>query len=273
MGWLERLWKSGRKSPRRGAPELTPPSSQLAFVLLPTATAPTVTAVLEAAAEQPGLVSRLRADPDQGRALQFTIAGVGDVMVALAPMPIPGGEAEAHFELSVCRFAHHHELGEHAAHLIVALPEASGSPRDGLECFTQLLAALVRATSAVGVYWGDVFATHSAEFFVEIASDPNPALRMMLWNGVSRQAEDGGRVSLLSLGMGRLGLPDLLVTGAREHVVEALQMFFDLLSYVAQRGEPIPDGDTIGVSATDRHEVRYVPSPADSSQVVWRIDL
>jgi Domain of unknown function (DUF4261) len=50
-------------------------------------------------------------------------------------------------------------------------------------------------------------------------------------------------------------------------------MFFDSLSYVTQRGEPLPDGDTIGREGGERVPVHYVPSPLDKSKQVWRIEL
>ena len=50
-------------------------------------------------------------------------------------------------------------------------------------------------------------------------------------------------------------------------------MMFDLLTYLANRGVAIPDGDTVGRSADEKLKVRYVPSPIDESKKVWRVEL
>jgi hypothetical protein len=54
---------------------------------------------------------------------------------------------------------------------------------------------------------------------------------------------------------------------------DALATFFDLLAYLAERGEPLPEGDTVGRSADERLPVRYVPSPIDPGKTVWRVEL
>jgi hypothetical protein len=54
---------------------------------------------------------------------------------------------------------------------------------------------------------------------------------------------------------------------------DALATFFDLLAYVTDRGEPIPEGDTVGRTAGERLEVAYAPSPIDGSKQVWRVEM
>lgn len=48
---------------------------------------------------------------------------------------------------------------------------------------------------------------------------------------------------------------------------------FDLLAYVAQRGEAIPEGETVGRTDEERLRVRYVTSPLNSKAKVWRVEL
>lgn len=78
---------------------------------------------------------------------------------------------------------------------------------------------------------------------------------------------------MLSLGMKQLNLPDLLLIAPKSSGNSALEPFFTFLSYVANRGEPVPDGDTIGRSETEKLRVQYVPSPLDQKTKVWRVEL
>ncbi len=45
-----------------------------------------------------------------------------------------------------------------------------------------------------------------------------------------------------------------------------LETFFDLLGYVAERGEHFPEGDTVGRTADEKLPVHYVSSPIDPNQ-------
>ncbi len=199
---------------------------------------------------------------------------VGAAFLALMPVPVPNGEAEAYAPLSVGSFSEKSELKSHAAHILVSLMVSEETaPLDGLTAFTSLLASILEVTDSVGVYWGNAGAAHTRKFFLSIASEADIIPRFMLWNGVSRSAERGKRMSLLSHGMGQLGLPDLyLVFDAKEAGAHFFRLF-DLLAYVANRGEAIPAGDTIGASEDERVAVEYVPSPADSSRIVWKVSL
>jgi hypothetical protein len=96
---------------------------------------------------------------------------------------------------------------------------------------------------------------------------------MMLWTGISIAREPDGRLSMLSLGMRQLDLPDLLLVVAEPSEDTALETFFDLLSYVASRGEPLPEGDTVGRTADEKLPVHYVESPIDSGERVWRVEV
>ena len=73
--------------------------------------------------------------------------------------------------------------------------------------------------------------------------------------------------------MSQLGLPDLYLIASEGVASEAIERFFDLLAYISERGEPIPDGDTIGAGLDERIPIRYVKSPADFETLVWKVEL
>ena len=39
------------------------------------------------------------------------------------------------------------------------------------------------------------------------------------------------------------------------------------------RGEALPEGDTVGRTASEKLPVHYVPSPVDLKVKVWRVEL
>jgi hypothetical protein len=211
---------------------------------------------------------------EQDRALALRLESGESCFVMLMPAAVPNHEADRAAEFSLCSFRNGWKLPPHRAHLIVTFGASTGVlPATFLSRFTSMLAAVIQAGSAVGVYWGNAGATHDAEFFVSLAREPGVVPRIMLWTGLSAARETGGGLSLLSLGMTQLGLPNLLLVAGPASADYALETMFDLLAYVTQRGEPIAEGDTVGRNAEQRLLVQYVESPVDPKTRVWRVEL
>jgi hypothetical protein len=73
--------------------------------------------------------------------------------------------------------------------------------------------------------------------------------------------------------MAQLELPDLLLVGPSGEGNALVLFAFDLLSYVVSRGGAIPEGDTVGRTASEELPVVYVPSPIDSAVRVMKVEL
>lgn len=248
---------------------------RLAFVLLGEARLPERTEVLGAyrriAPGGPTIVGNVSEQHDD--AVDSYRVGTGeDVHVALVKAAVPDNEAEDAARYSISSFGTGWTLPAHSAHLIVAMQEQdSGSAPASMRRFTRVLAAIAEASSAVGVYWGAARATHAPRFFIDLAERDEDQL--MLWTGVSVAAERDDRLSLLTLGMAQLGHKDVLLTAPRRSGNDALRFLFDLLGYFVARGGPVPDGDTVGRSGSEKLVVRWVASPIDGTTQVVRVDM
>jgi hypothetical protein len=207
----------------------------------------------------------------QGAAFELSLGAGGKGVVALMPMPVPNHEAEEASHFSVSFFGGRWRLPPHKAHLVVTVTDKA-PPLEALSAFTSLVAAVAKATHAVGIYVGNAGATHDPKFFEEIAGERDTHSRLILWSGVSISKEDG-RLNLLSLGMKQLALPDVLLSMPPSKADDALGTLFDLLGYLVDLGKPLPEGDTFGRTATEKIPVRYVPSPADPKVKVWSVSL
>jgi hypothetical protein len=243
-----------------------------AFVLLSRPELPDADAIVRSFAslsQQTLRTSRENGDPPGSEILKFEIDDDSAALVMLLPMPVPNGEAEEAARFSLSAFGTGWTLSPHQAHLVVTLQ--SETPQlESMLTLTSLLAAVAEASPAVGIYWGNAGATHDPEFFINVARDDDDDAKIMLWTGVSFAKEPDGRLSLLSLGMRQLGLPDMWLVASKES--EPLPWLLDMLSYVVSRGEPLPDGDTIGRTAKEKIPVRYVPSPIDGESEVCKIE-
>ncbi|MDX2008568.1 MAG: DUF4261 domain-containing protein [Myxococcaceae bacterium] len=214
----------------------------------------------------------LRFEPPSGDTgvLDFR-SGQVSTLVALMEAPVPKGEADEATARSVSSFRRGgFTLPPHLGHLLVTTMGDEMKTAVGLTRHTQVVAAITQASKAVGVYEGNAGATHAPDFYVSVATEATHPT--MLWNGVSlvRTPE---RLELLSLGMGQLELPDLLLVAPAAMGNEALGFFFDLLAYVAQRGTRIPAGETVGRDESEKLTVHYVPSPVDDAVEVARVSM
>jgi hypothetical protein len=261
----------------------TPPENEkglrnLAFVLLSEARLPNPAEIAQAFPDFAAPEESLETESDEteesasGAIISLKLNTGETAFVALMPAPVPNGEADDAARFSLSSFRNEWKLPPHCAHLIVTAQDAAESaPVVGLSRFTSLLAAVTKASPAVGVYWGNAGATHDSDFFISIASERGTVPRMMLWSGISVAREKDSRLSLLSLGMMQLNLPDLYIIAGSLSPGDAIATMFDLLAYVAERGQPLPEGDTIGRTDDQKIPVHYVPSPRDPAKKVCRV--
>jgi hypothetical protein len=258
---------------RAEAPKAKDTKVRLAIVLLPEAKLPKGEAIERAfgayALEGQTLHARSgtkkRGDLD---VVELELDG-GTAFVALMPAPVPKREADDAARYSISALNGRWKLPAHKAHLIVT-SEGKGEGMARFAAFTSLLAAVADASSAVGVYCGD--ATHDPKFFREIAKDRTASSRLMLWIGLSI-AREGERYSLLSFGMKQFELPDLLLIVPPTKADESIPFMFDLLGMIVGSGKALPEGDTVGRSATEKLRVHYVTSPVDPKEKVWRVEM
>jgi hypothetical protein len=272
----------GLAAPTTATAASAEPRMRLAFVLLSEARYPKAEDVVQAfpafeATERLVVSADPKKDakkPTTSDPQAFELSSGGAGFVALVSAPVPDSEANDAARFSVSSLGTAWKPPAHKAHLIVTFLAADDERAVvALSRFTSFLAAVTQASPSVGVYWGDAAATHDPKFFVETAKEPSIPARVLLWTGLSVVREPGGRLSLLSLGMRQLDLPDLLLLAPPAQENDALALFFDLLGYVAGLGKPLPEGDTVGRTDAEKLSVHYVPSPIDPQVKVWRVEM
>lgn len=239
---------------------------RVCFVLLSKKAALTAKALEKALKAFPELGALTWGGTDRGVS-SFTVGDLA-LTAALMPAPIPNGEADEATDRSLSGLGGSWTLPEHRAHLVVVETGKTRATAAQLTRFTRAVAAITRATNAVGVYWAEGSATHHPEFVIDIAKSELP---LPVWVGVSI-ASVKGKTELLSLGMRQLGLPDLLLQAPAADGA-TLEFFYDLLGYVARAKRPIAAGETVGRDEKERLRVKYGPSPLGNGEQVWRVTL
>jgi hypothetical protein len=105
----------------------------------------------------------------------------------------------------------------------------------------------------------------------EVASTDD--FQPQLWIDHRLWGDEDRRVSFATTGLSAFGLPEIEADGARWGPGELLKFCVNLVTYVIKRGAPIPDGDTIGRSATEKIKVRHAPSMWQREGLVMKLML
>lgn len=273
MGFFGKLFDKTSGEPAE-KPEEESSSSNIAFVLLHTARLPDPADLTNAFQRMAPNGETLSYEGDEEAGI-LDLSNGDRALIALMDRPVPDGEAEHYEPYSLGTFCKRNSLQAHHAHILIVFHTDEDTPTNTrLLRFTAVLAAIVDSSPATGVYWGDAGATHSPDFFIDAAEIDDPTtLPIALWSGLSVAREEDGRISFLSTGMTLLGLPNLYLIAGKESEADAVDNAYNLLHYIAQRGEALPDGDTIGRSETEKIQVRYVPSPTIPEEEVWRVEF
>jgi hypothetical protein len=268
--WRRRSAASGG-SPRPGGEGEPGGQQMLAFVLLREGRLPDLATIRTKLPDYSLQAASIEPLADSS-AVSVDLASGGSVIAMIMNAPVPGGEAEAAAVRSLASYRDGPSLPPHEHHLTVtAVGDLPGDRIERLSAFTRVVAALADAAGAVGVYWGGGGVTHETAFFLDVVKAVDPPLPA--WIGISLIEDGDDRVGILGSGMGQLKLPDLLLTCPRADLGDGVAYFFDLLSYVAKREEPLAEGDTVGRSETETPRVAYAPSPIDPEVTVWRVEL
>ena len=244
----------------------------IAFVLLSNPKLPTPASIIKAHKTwQPDRPLTVE-EHDGDSIVLLTTSGLR-VHVALMNRPVPNGEADAMLRFSVAEDPEGLEarVAGHRAHLVVATETSEGEPIAALVAHTRALAAVASAAGAIAIYDGLARATFPVPFFNSLACEENP---IPLWTGVSVGRESREVLSFVSLGMGRFGVPNLLVAAPNDQADDAYNFLFGLCQYVLDNGPFDPD-DTVGHPDNDDFQlpIASVPSPVYPSETVLRIEI
>lgn len=256
-----------------GPPAIPPPlAARTAFVLLSESRLPSraeLTAALELYAG-----GDVHVDASDGVLVSAVSFSTGEKAVfGLVPAEIPDGEAQEHFDRSLCAFQPDFVAPGHTAHIVVFFTRPDGADAiRSTDRFTALLGALANSSPSVGVYIGGVV-SHVTEYFLDVAADSSHSTRTLLWTGVSIATPSRGGVSLLSSGLPQLGLPDLLLESRTLPVADATQAFFDFLGYLLELGRPLELHETIGRTTDEKLRIKYSRSPVEAHSKVWHVEF
>ncbi len=192
--------------------------------------------------------------------------------VALSPGPIPWAELEG-----PCQTAWHwphatRKMKAHAAHLQISASSSSLGPIDLLLSLTRVVAAAALITPAVGIYWPGATQVHDVKSFVgEALNASREQLPLYLWLRFGLAREDDGSTSLYTTGLAAFNLMEVELPHSQLDPQTLVDRAFNISHYLVDRGPVLEDGQTIGISADEKFEIRHAPSMWDAQRRVYSL--
>ena len=194
-----------------------------------------------------------------------------DAIVGLMPAPIPWSDLEgpcatAYWwpEAAAC-------MKRHAAHYIVTL-NAKATPLGLRVQLTRLISGILGTQPCTGVYWGDGTVVHSPEGFREASAGiTEESFDPMLWIDFRIEPGQRGGVRLFTTGMAPFGLMEIEAENVRAQPQEVMERVPAFATYLITHGPVVSDGETMGLSATDKVLVRHLPSIFPERGIVYQL--
>ena len=165
-------------------------------------------------------------------------------------------------------------LSDHTAHLLVTLIDEGGKPIEKSIALTQLVAGVVGASSAVGVFWGPGRLVHPPQAFIEQAIQSTAGdLPLFLWIDFRVERTDSDSTRLYTTGLEALGQTEL---EAHDFVGEPqvlLEFAYNIAHYQLSQSKQINDGDTIGLTDEVQVVAHREPSLFNEELEVLQLDF
>jgi len=237
-------------------------SSLLALVLLDNPVTPDMSAVNKVLhARHPELATEAG---DGGGAQQASadspLIRCGNELVAVMSMPAPIPHDQGLWARAATTWPESKVVAaRHRGHVIVSMLGKSEQPLVAARLTTAVIGALIATLpEACGVVWAGRVA-RSADLWLETSIDsfaPYPDYPFRLWVDIL-PFRSGAKIGAVTMGLTAfVGREIEFVTGKL-----TLSALFDKVAglsvYLIEHGSVVKDGDTIGVSASERIQVRY----------------
>ena len=175
------------------------------------------------------------------------------IIISKFPTPVPNEEAEINAENNWMWEEAVEVTKTHKAHIVVAV---LGDEEDLISrgiLYSKIMATCCKQENAIGVFtWGVVFEPSYYMKSAEMIRYGELPILTWVWFGLYR-TENG--LSTYTYGMKAFGKLELEILDVDEEAGKLLSFISSISSYVLQDDVEFKDGETIGLSADDIHQI------------------
>ena len=175
------------------------------------------------------------------------------IVISKFPAPVPNEEAEINAENNWMWEEAVEITKTHKAHIVVAILGDEEDLKSRGLLYTKIMATCCKQEKAIGVFTsGVVFEPSYYMNAAEMIRDGELSIFTWVWFGLYR-TENG--LSTYTYGMKAFGKYELEILDADEEVGKLLSFISAIASYILQDDVEFKDGETIGLSEEDIHQI------------------
>lgn len=176
------------------------------------------------------------------------------IAISKFPVPVPNNEAEINAANNFLWEEAVEVTSTHKAHIVVAVLGDEKTLIERGMTYVKIMAACTKQQYAIGVFTSGVVFKPS-DYFEASQSMKEDILPIPNWIWFGLYATDKG-ISAYTYGMDVFGKRELEVVEANAEAMEVYNFLFYLASYVLEADVMLQDGETIGFSEDDIHEIK-----------------
>lgn len=177
------------------------------------------------------------------------------VAIASMPMPIPGEEIKD-------TAAHNYfwgngveEATKHTGHFILSIMNAGKNPIQENLLFNQVASSILEHSQSLGIYIGSRTLLLPKDFYLA-NTEGMSAQHLPLYNWIYFGIRsENGRHSIYTYGLRDFGKEEMEIIDSEKQLEELREMIFNLAHYVLAYHVILKDGETIGISATQKLKI------------------
>lgn len=181
----------------------------------------------------------------------------GDMLgaVSLLDYPIPNQEAEENARNNYMWEEAEENARTHQAHLMVATLGKETSFIEKGKLFVKIMAVCCKQQFVTGVFTsGTVFEPEFYHDFADMMKEDMLPVYNWIWFGLY---QENNAINAYTFGMHQFEKAEMEVLGAHGNPSDVRDFLSDLVAYVLEADVQLNDGETIGFSEHDKHEIVY----------------
>jgi hypothetical protein len=206
-------------------------------------------------------------------ALSFRL-GKDKVVVSSMKVPIPWSDLKGPGSAAWYWPEAARQLRPHKAHFLVVVVPGTPDRKAAAIKLTKVAAALAHSSPAAGVFWGGSGSVHAPQIFCERAAATAPdRLPVEIWVGFGLIPEGNATHSVFTSGLEDFGIQEIEIHSSQRNPQFLYERLFDVVHYVLHRDVILHDGETIGISDTERIAIQQTQSICDGVTDVLQLDM
>lgn len=177
------------------------------------------------------------------------------IAIAEIPAPIPGDEVQNAAEYNYLWENGTKESSKHKSHIILSVMNSGKNLISENLLFNKVAASILRNSESLGVYIGGRTLLLKKEFYLantEMMSEEDLPLYNWVYFGLR---QENGKRSIYTYGLSDFGKLEMEIVNSSNSFDELNEIMFNMAHYVIASNVTLRDGETIGMSATQKLQI------------------